>query len=388
MALEVERALSKEQVLLKKIDKRAKKHQRVSIDVVAGQIGKRGPPGPMGYEGEQGFQGERGARGPQGYRGPTGPVGPEGIKGVEGNDGKQGLTGPVGSRGATGPAGPQGRKGREGGRGEEGPIGPNGEPGKPGKMGRMGPPGPPAEGAGARGPTGPPGPVGPPGINGNPGRSGGEGNRGPNGMDGSPGRRGAQGLLGREGKSQCGLGTNLGKRLCYGELAPTAFKPFAWDLLYADVDTAKCAYKGVPKYFTTLTGASDHWNIWTVNDITTSDADADGTPQRNTFRIYIKTGGSLSESSVRNQQWSLKWFGVGDSTNIPNEYKAMCCGSQSSGWEKYSNGLTIPIDTKGCGWQDTAAGQTGGLALDPPFYFTELSDSTCQENVFTSESSR
>lgn len=44
--------------VLKKIDKRAKKHQRVSVDVVAGQIGVRGNPGPRGYVGPMGFQGQ------------------------------------------------------------------------------------------------------------------------------------------------------------------------------------------------------------------------------------------------------------------------------------------------------------------------------------------
>ena len=44
------------QILLKKIDQRAHKHQRVDVNIVAGQIGKPGPMGPMGYVGPQGFE--------------------------------------------------------------------------------------------------------------------------------------------------------------------------------------------------------------------------------------------------------------------------------------------------------------------------------------------
>ena len=44
------------QVLLSKIDKRAKDHQRVELKVSAGQIGPRGVPGPMGYVGPKGFE--------------------------------------------------------------------------------------------------------------------------------------------------------------------------------------------------------------------------------------------------------------------------------------------------------------------------------------------
>ena len=113
--------------------KRAEKHQRVDINIKAGQIGIRGRPGPRGYEGPKGtlagqsplsqsrqsvavsaattrhsslpkaaadkpeapagFPGERGRRGYRGRRGPTGPMGPRGIKGIKGEDGDPGSHG-------------------------------------------------------------------------------------------------------------------------------------------------------------------------------------------------------------------------------------------------------------------------------------------------------
>ena len=80
IAMDVQKMLSKEQILLTKIDKRAKDHQRVLVDIQAGQIGPSGPPGPKGYPGPKGFEGARGARGPKGppgERGPQGPIGPK-----------------------------------------------------------------------------------------------------------------------------------------------------------------------------------------------------------------------------------------------------------------------------------------------------------------------
>jgi hypothetical protein len=392
MALEVERALAKEQALLKKIDVRAKKHQRVDIQVVAGQIGKRGPPGPVGYPGEQGFEGERGPRGDRGYRGATGIRGIPGIKGLKGFDGPTGDQGPQGDKGATGPPGPAGRRGREGARGDEGPLGPNGKPGKPGNMGKMGPPGAPAQGPGTAGPPGKQGPPGPPGVVGSDGRSGPEGPRGANGMDGSTGHRGNPGLQGRPGKSECGLGTNLGKRLCMGEVVSSAFRHASWDTVYVDVDTSKCKYKGTPKYFASLTGNKHHWEAWTVSDIVNPKSSSAITTDNRKFRIYVRRGESSSTHVARTYQWSIKWFGVGDSDNPPNEYYGMCCGSQKTGWKPFrsghKSGLQINIDTSGCGWTETAGGQTDGLQAPPPWYFTELQDTSCRNDVYTSQSNR
>ena len=60
VAEEVGKKLGKELILLKKIEKAAKKGQKVFIKVEAGPIGIRGAPGPRGDPGPQGFQGPRG----------------------------------------------------------------------------------------------------------------------------------------------------------------------------------------------------------------------------------------------------------------------------------------------------------------------------------------
>ena len=80
VAMDVEKMLSKEQALLGRIDKRAAEHQRVLVNIEAGQIGQPGPPGPKGDPGPKGFDGARGPRGPKGPTGDRGPQGPIGLQ--------------------------------------------------------------------------------------------------------------------------------------------------------------------------------------------------------------------------------------------------------------------------------------------------------------------
>jgi len=387
MALEVERALAHEQKLLKKIDARATKHQRVDIDVVAGQIGKRGGPGPRGYMGPKGFPGPRGYRGPRGYMGARGIQGIQGIKGVKGDDGKTGPTGKTGPVGPRGPQGPLGRRGREGLRGPEGTVGPNGAPGKPGKMGEMGPPGPPAS-VGKTGLRGPRGPRGPPGIDGVDGQRGPQGPRGKKGMDGDTGPRGYSGYTGDRGKSQCGLASDRGKRICCGEVAGSGFRKVSWNTFMIDVNTEKCNFRGQPKYFTSVFGTSHHWGMWTQDDIVSSDPNRKTMDPRK-FRVYLQASHHVHMSHVHHYKYSLRWCGVGDTPAPPLTKYAMCCGSQKKGWRQYgSQGLYMDVDMGGCGWPQEKSGQTGGLKEPPPTIFAELSDSTCRDKVFTSQTSR
>jgi len=223
VADEVGKKLGKELILLKKIEKAAKKGQKVFIKVEAGPIGIRGAPGPKGDPGPQGFQGPRGPRGYQGPQGPQGDKGPIGVGGVKGEDGDDGPHGDTGDIGKQGPPGPKGRRGREGRRGPEGPVGKNGDPGAPGKQGDSGPRGMQAS-EGARGPKGPPGPPGTPGINGDEGQGGDKGAPGPKGDPGQTGQAGAAGPQGEAGKSMCGIGTQLGMKMCCGEINSDAIQ--------------------------------------------------------------------------------------------------------------------------------------------------------------------
>lgn len=380
VAMDVERLMAKEQVLLKKIATRAKKHQRVQIEVEAGQIGPRGPPGPPGYKGPQGFRGPRGDRGPQGPKGPQGPTGPKGIKGLKGDDGDSGDHGDQGDVGPVGPQGPDGRRGREGPRGEEGPPGKSGPPGAPGANGLMGPMGPPAAGEGLRGPQGPTGPQGPPGRDGDPGLDGAKGAPGPQGPAGPDGAPGTKGVDGKDGKSVCGLNTNLGKNVCCGEADHTVFTRVASYTFTADLDTSSCRFQGQPQYFAQTNGEG-----WVdVGNTITGIENPDGTPNEmnpKKFRIVVKfMFGRDSVNDLKNAGFKVKWCGIGNSDlEKPNRY-AMCCGSSKMGAWKDASGIhpgsiTQELDISGCGWDD--GNDPTRLKPDPPYMFTSMSDTSC-----------
>jgi len=365
MAMSVSKMLSKEMITLKKIEKEAKKHRRVRIDIQAGQIGVRGSPGPMGYPGPKGFPGPRGPRGYTGERGDRGKPGIEGIKGPKGVDGDKGPHGPTGEQGERGPPGLPGRMGREGERGPEGDLGKSGDPGVPGKPGAPGEEGSRTSDGGDRGPAGPPGPPGPPGSDGTEGLRGPKGPQGQQGQTGKNGPPGPPGPPGRNGKSLCGIESTLGKDLCCG--STTAFQRGASNREhYVDVDVSKCDFQGQPQFFTTLHGTGYHYESYSHMNIVNAKEDFVN-PAR--FRVYINTIIPIDDSTIRGNKWELRWCGYG----FPKAHKkpitySVCCGSSKAG--QFTNidsqSIIADVDTSGCGWK-------GGN----PSYFTSLTDTSC-----------
>ena len=67
-------------------------------------------------------------------------------------------------------------------------------------------------------------PPGTPGIKGDEGQMGDKGAPGPQGDDGADGKGGAPGPPGDSGKSMCGIGTQLGMKMCCGEIDPNQLK--------------------------------------------------------------------------------------------------------------------------------------------------------------------
>jgi len=372
MAEELSKELSQEKVLLGKIDKRAKDHQRVQLKIVAGQIGPRGPPGPVGYPGPKGFEGNRGPRGPPGVVGNPGPRGPVGPQGPKGDDGDMGAVGDVGPQGPTGPAGPAGREGREGLRGAEGPVGKNGPPGPPGQNGEMGPPGLNAAASGPRGPQGPSGPTGPPGPDGVPGAPGPKGPPGPQGAAGAPGPQGPPGQPGQDGKSVCGMRSSVGESLCCGSVTADKFAQGGGGDIIVTVDTSKCSFTADPKYFTSLSGNGGQWTVYTESDILLAgDAKAG-------FKVTLRRQEGTNVGDARNAAWRLDWCGVGPSSAPPRAY-SMCCGISTTNWVNYAWGATLSIDTSGCGWtlgKDSDKLSQADRDFLTPLYFTSMSDNT------------
>lgn len=301
MADEVGKKLGKELIMLKKIEKAAAKGKRVFVSIEAGQVGARGRPGPKGYTGPVGFQGPRGPRGYRGPRGPRGDTGPQGIKGIKGEDGDDGPHGDKGDTGNRGPPGPKGRRGREGRRGPEGSVGKNGNPGPPGRLGAPGPRGP-AAADGLRGPQGPAGPPGPDGRNGDQGAGGDKGPPGPQGDPGSDGVAGPRGPKGDAGKSMCGISSQLGMKMCTGEIDAAAISADSNYNHYLTVNMRKCKFTGQPTVFTSLSGSSNMWEESSTDNIITDN----NVMNPKEFKLYIRTNAALSLGTIRSKKWKVR----------------------------------------------------------------------------------
>ena len=301
IADEVGKKLGKELIMLKNIEKAARKGKRVFVKVEAGQIGVRGSPGPTGYLGPKGFPGPRGPRGYRGKQGPQGDKGPVGIKGVKGDDGDDGPHGDKGKTGKRGPPGPKGRRGREGRRGPEGSVGKNGDPGPPGANGAPGPRGASAQ-EGQRGPKGPPGPPGGPGLKGDEGPGGDKGAPGPKGEDGPDGKAGGAGVKGDPGKSMCGISTQLGKKMCCGEVDPSALEASSNYNHYATVNMRKCGFKGEPTVFTSVSCSSGCWDSTSVGDIITDN----NVLNPKEFKLYVRSKNAVALSTAKSWKWKIQ----------------------------------------------------------------------------------
>jgi len=364
IADEVGKKLGKELIMLKSIEKAARKGKRVFVKVEAGNIGVRGNAGPKGYFGPKGFQGPRGPRGYQGPQGPRGKKGPTGIQGVKGDDGDDGPHGDKGDQGKRGPPGPNGRRGREGRRGPEGSVGVPGKPGISGLQGESGPRGPAAAG-GLRGPKGSPGPPGPAGRAGDPGPGGDKGAPGSQGMAGSNGKSGPSGQRGDAGKSMCGIGTQLGAKMCCGEIDASQLQADSNYNHYATVNMRSCKFSGEPTVFTSITGTSSMYSESSLANIITDN----NVMNPKEFKVYARTQGGVTLSQARSWKWKIKWCAFGESTMTPRNVQ-MCCGSSStSGWTRYTTGqITTTVNSAGCEFKNT------------PSYFTSLSDRRAAQN--------
>jgi len=301
IADEVGKKLGKELIMLKKIEKAAAKGKRVFVKVEAGQIGTRGRSGPKGYLGPTGFQGARGPRGYRGSQGPRGDKGPTGIKGVKGDDGDDGPHGNKGDTGSRGPPGPKGRRGREGRRGPEGSVGSNGLPGPNGLQGEPGPRGP-AAAAGLRGTKGVPGPAGSAGRAGDPGVGGDEGAPGAPGMNGANGVSGPPGIKGEAGKSMCGIGTQLGHKLCCGEVDPSDLQADSNYNHYATVNMRKCKFSGEPTVFTSIACSNNCGETTSLANIITEN----NVMNPEEFKVYARSVMSRTLAETRSDNWKIQ----------------------------------------------------------------------------------
>lgn len=142
------------------------------------------------------------------------------------------------------------------------------------------------------------------------------------------------------------------------------------------IDTSKCSFTGVPKYFTSLQGGDDgHRFIYSEADIL---IDADGAKAAKGFRVNMRSTRGVSVGQAQNGRWKLNWCGVGPSKEKPKSYQ-MCCGASSTNWQNHDGvGAYNNVDASGCGWSwGKDADRLGEADRDllVPMFFADVSDS-------------
>lgn len=74
------------------------------------------------------------------------------------------------------------------------------------------------------------------------------------------------------------------------------------DQILIDVDTRGCKFTSTPKYFTSISGNSNHWSTTGATSIYSETADG--------FRVYINKEGGVSPSYAQDRNWRLNWVAV------------------------------------------------------------------------------
>lgn len=222
------------------------------------------------------------------------------------------------------------------------------------------------------------GPPGAPGRAGDPGQDGARGATGKTGIPGVDGPRGPPGIPGTPGKSVCASGNSNGQQMCCGSSKAAQWTKKSDFAMEAEIDMVKCNFIEPPVIFTQLTHKG--WGRVSLNTESNIVNDAEDQMGLNSAKVTIRTEGAIFDSDLAKVKgewdWTLQWcaYGIQSPTAKKLTYE-VCCGSSNSKWDsRGADGISIDVDTSGCGW-DTGV---------TPTYFTELSDTTCGNELIKS----
>lgn len=175
------------------------------------------------------------------------------------------------------------------------------------------------------------------------------------------------------------MATTIGKSVCCNVVKAEDIQQESSTVFYWDIDSASCGFEGTPKYFTSvkcvgMCGRISPGAVTNPKDPTTGQMD----PTR--FRIYVVSKESTTRDYLIEKQTIVKWCGVGDSNRRQPQY-AMCCGGAGRGqWtHQYNSRASIKIDTRECGWKNSA--DAARMHGDAPYYFATASDSMCSSDL-------
>lgn len=102
-----------------------------------------------------------------------------------------------------------------------------------------------------------------------------------------------------------------------------------------DIDTSSCGYSSTPKYFTSLSGNSNHWSTTGATSIYSETATG--------FRVYIWMKGGVSTSYAAARNWRINWI-----AQMSTGTTSSCALSDNSVWRGYNGNVYTDVVTHEC----------------------------------------
>jgi len=119
--------------------------------------------------------------------------------------------------------------------------------------------------------------------------------------------------------------------------------------IMTDIDTSSCGFSQTPKYFTSISGNSNHWSTTGATSIYAE------TPTG--FRVYIWKSGGVSTAYAVARNWRVNWI-----AQTRTESSSSCAITQDvTTWRDYHGNVYADIPTTECSHHT------------PPMYVTSLS---------------
>lgn len=106
--------------------------------------------------------------------------------------------------------------------------------------------------------------------------------------------------------------------------------------IMTDIDTSSCGFTTTPKYFTSISGNSNHWSTTGATSIYSA------TPTG--FRVYIWMSGGVSTTYAKDRAWRINWIG-----QITTGTISSCAVSESpTTWRGYNGNVYADVSTSSC----------------------------------------
>lgn len=105
--------------------------------------------------------------------------------------------------------------------------------------------------------------------------------------------------------------------------------------IMTDIDTSSCGFTTTPKYFTTISGDSNHWSTTGATSIYSASPTG--------FRVYIWKSGGVSTSYASGKNWRINWI-----AQVSTGSSSSCALAHDSVWRGYNGNVYTDVPTTDC----------------------------------------